>query len=365
MIVAMQENATEDQIQVVTEHLIEMGFSVHRTTGERQTILAAVGARSDFDTRNLEVLSGVMEVHRISAPYKLAGRSFRPQGTVITFKNGVRVGGKEVLVMAGPCSVESREQLFTVAEQVSKAGARALRGGAFKPRTSPYSFQGLGLEALKLLREAGDQHNMLVVSEVMEISQIELMIPYVDILQVGARNMQNFNLLRELGKLRTPVLLKRGIAATIEELLLSAEYIMAGGNYNVITCERGIRTFETYTRNTLDISAIPIVHLRSLARDWPPRQSGAYGTRLGCCRGRLAADRSPSQSRQGAVRRCAVALSGAVHGIDGLVAYDCAGRGQIHRLMEGWNHGTFASRNILLSQLGRSDSIAALDAILQ
>jgi 3-deoxy-7-phosphoheptulonate synthase len=260
MIVAMQETATEDQIQVVTEHLIEMGFSVHRTTGERQTILAAVGARSDFDTRNLEVLSGVMEVHRISAPYKLAGRSFRPQGTVISFKNGVQVGGKEVIVMAGPCSVESREQLFTVAEQVSKAGARALRGGAFKPRTSPYSFQGLGLEALKLLRDAGDAHNMLVVSEVMEISQIEQMIPYVDILQVGARNMQNFNLLRELGKLKTPILLKRGIAATIEELLLSAEYIMAGGNYNIITCERGIRTFETYTRNTLDISAIPIVH---------------------------------------------------------------------------------------------------------
>jgi len=260
MIVAMQETATEDQIQVVTEHLIEMGFSVHRTTGERQTILAAVGARSDFDTRNLEVLSGVMEVHRISAPYKLAGRSFRPQGTVIEFKNGVKVGGKEVIVMAGPCSVESREQLFTVAELVAKSGARALRCGAFKPRTSPYSFQGLGLEALKLLREAGDKYNMLVVSEVMEISQIEVMLPYVDILQVGARNMQNFNLLRELGKLKTPILLKRGIAATIEELLLSAEYIMAGGNYNVIACERGIRTFETYTRNTLDISAIPIVH---------------------------------------------------------------------------------------------------------
>ena len=260
MIVAMQETATEDQIQVVTEHLLEMGFSVHRTTGERQTILAAVGARSDFDTRNVEVLSGVMEVHRISAPYKLAGRSFRPQGTIIEFKNGVKVGGKEVIVMAGPCSVESREQLFTVAELVAKAGARALRGGAFKPRTSPYSFQGLGLDALKLLREAGDKHNMLVVSEVMEISQIEVMLPYVDILQVGARNMQNFNLLRELGKLKTPILLKRGIAATIEELLLSAEYIMAGGNYNIITCERGIRTFETYTRNTLDISAIPIVH---------------------------------------------------------------------------------------------------------
>ena len=260
MIVAMQETATEDQIQVVTEHLLEMGFSVHRTTGERQTILAAVGARSDFDTRNVEVLSGVMEVHRISAPYKLAGRSFRPQGTIIEFKNGVKVGGKEVIVMAGPCSVESREQLFTVAELVAKAGARALRGGAFKPRTSPYSFQGLGLDALKLLREAGDKHNMLVVSEVMEISQIEVMLPYVDVLQVGARNMQNFNLLRELGKLKTPILLKRGIAATIEELLLSAEYIMAGGNYNIITCERGIRTFETYTRNTLDISAIPIVH---------------------------------------------------------------------------------------------------------
>ena len=260
MIVAMQEAATEEQIQVVTEHLIQMGFSVHRTTGERQTILAAVGSRTDFDTRNLEVLTGVMEVHRISAPYKLAGRSFRPQGTVIEFPNGVKVGGKEIVVVAGPCSVESREQLFTVAELVARAGARALRGGAFKPRTSPYSFQGLGLDGLKLLHEAGQKYNLLVISEVMEISQIELMLPYVDILQVGARNMQNFNLLRELGKLKTPVLLKRGIAATLEELLLSAEYIMAGGNYRVICCERGIRTFETYTRNTLDICAIPIVH---------------------------------------------------------------------------------------------------------
>src|SRR5579864_2007173 len=259
MIVAMQETATEDQIQVVVEHLVDMGFSVHRTTGERQTILAAVGSRTDFDTRNLEVLSGVMEVHRISAPYKLAARSFRPQGTVIEFANGVKVGGKEVVVMAGPCSVESRDQLFTVAELVAKAGARALRGGAFKPRSSPYSFQGLGLEALKLLREAGDKFNLLVISEVMEISQIAIMLPFVDIFQVGARNMQNLNLLRELGKVKKPVLLKRGIAATLEELLLSAEYIMAGGNYDVILCERGIRTFETYTRNTMDISAIPII----------------------------------------------------------------------------------------------------------
>src|SRR5207244_4045219 len=189
-----------------------------------------------------------------------AGRSVRPQGTVIEFKNGVKVGGNEVIVMAGPCSVESREQLFTVADLVAKAGARALRGGAFKPRSSPYSFQGLGIEALKLLREAGDKFNLLVVSEVMEISQIPQMLPYIDVFQVGARNMQNFNLLRELGKVKRPVLLKRGIAATIEELLLSAEYIMSGGNYDVVLCERGIRPFETYTRNTLDICAIPIIH---------------------------------------------------------------------------------------------------------
>jgi 3-deoxy-7-phosphoheptulonate synthase len=260
MIVSMQETATDQQIQDVIEHLVRMGFSVHRTTGERQTVLAAVGARIDFDTRNLEVLSGVEHVHRISAPYKLAARSFRPQGSVIDVGNGVKIGGEEVVVIAGPCSVESREQLFTVAEQVATAGARGLRGGAFKPRSSPYSFQGLGLEALKLLREAGDRFKLLVVSEVMEISQIEIMLPYVDVFQVGARNMQNFNLLRELGKIRKTILLKRGIAATLEELLLSAEYIMAGGNYNVVLCERGIRTFETYTRNTLDISAVPIIH---------------------------------------------------------------------------------------------------------
>ncbi|HTE87570.1 MAG TPA: 3-deoxy-7-phosphoheptulonate synthase [Terriglobales bacterium] len=259
MIVAMQDTATEEQIQHVIEHLVRMGFSVHRTTGERQTVLAAVGARIDFDIRNLEVLNGVQQVHRISEPYKLAGRGFRPDGTVIEFSNGLKIGADEVVVMAGPCSVESREQLFTVAELISKAGARVLRGGAFKPRSSPYSFQGMGEQGLKLLREAGDRFHMLVISEVMEISQIPLMLPYVDILQVGARNMQNFNLLRELGKIKKPVLLKRGIAATLEELLLSAEYIMAGGNYDVILCERGIRTFETYTRNTLDISAIPII----------------------------------------------------------------------------------------------------------
>lgn len=269
MIVAMQETASEEQIQQVIERLINMGFEVHRSTGARQTVLGAVGARHEFDIRDIEVLPGVGEVHRISSPYKLVARSFRPEGTVVKFPNGVSVGAEEVVIMAGPCSVESREQIFAVAERVSKAGAKFLRGGAFKPRTSPYSFQGLGEEALKVMRAAADQFGLLVVSEVMEISQIQLILPYVDMLQVGARNMQNFNLLRELGKVRKPVLLKRGIAATIEELLLSAEYLLAGGNYEVIVCERGIRTFETYTRNTLDISAIPIVkklsHLPILA----------------------------------------------------------------------------------------------------
>ncbi|HUI83464.1 MAG TPA: 3-deoxy-7-phosphoheptulonate synthase [Candidatus Binatia bacterium] len=277
MIVAMWESASEDQIQGVTDHLMRMGFAVHRTTGARQTVLAAVGKRIDFDTRELEVLPGVQNVHRISAPYKLVGRSFRSEGTIVRLPNGVEIGGKEVVVMAGPCSVESHEQIFTAAELVRKAGARVLRGGAFKPRSSPYTFQGLGLDALKLLREAGDRHDLMVISEVMEISQIELMMPYIDIFQVGARNMQNFNLLRELGKVRKPVLLKRGIAATIEELLLSAEYIMSGGNYQIILCERGIRTFETYTRNTLDISAIPIVHKLS---HLPITSDPSHGTGL-------------------------------------------------------------------------------------
>jgi 3-deoxy-7-phosphoheptulonate synthase len=259
MIVAMQDRATEDEIQSVVERMMEIGFNVHRTTGTVQTILAGVGTPGVFDHKEFEVLAGVAEVIRISSPYKLAGRSFRPEGTIVRFPNGVSVGGEEVVVMAGPCSVESREQIIACAKLVKDAGAKFLRGGAFKPRSSPYSFQGLGLDALKLLREAGDAHGLLIVSEVMEISQIELMMPFVDLFQVGARNMQNFNLLRELGEVRRPVMLKRGIAATIEELLLSAEYLLAGGNYDVILCERGIRTFETYTRNTMDISAIPVV----------------------------------------------------------------------------------------------------------
>jgi len=259
MVVVMQEGATEEQIQRAINKLMDMGFDIHRSTGARQTVLGAVGAKADFDIRDIELLEGVAEVLRISAPYKLASRHFRPEGSVIQLGKGVAVGGQQVVVMAGPCSVESAEQIDTVAACVAKQGVRVLRGGAFKPRTSPYSFQGLGAPGLDLIRRAADKHDMLVVSEVMDQNQIPAMLDYVDMLQVGARNMQNTNLLRELGKVSKPILLKRGISATIEELLLSAEYIMAGGNYNVVLCERGIRTFESYTRNTLDISAIPVI----------------------------------------------------------------------------------------------------------
>jgi 3-deoxy-7-phosphoheptulonate synthase len=258
MIVVMQDSSTEN-VQRVIERMVELGFNVHRTTGEHQTILAGVGTPGQFDVAEFQVLPGVFEAYRISSPYKLAGRSFRPEGTTITFPNGVVVGGGQVTIMAGPCSVEGREQILTSAKQVAAAGCQFLRGGAFKPRSSPYSFQGMGLDGLKLLREVSDETGLLVITEVMEISQIELMLPYIDCFQVGARNMQNFNLLRELGHVRKPVLMKRGIAATIEEVLLSAEYILSGGNYELMLCERGIRTFETYTRNTYDISAIPVL----------------------------------------------------------------------------------------------------------
>ncbi|MDR3745952.1 MAG: 3-deoxy-7-phosphoheptulonate synthase [Acidobacteriaceae bacterium] len=259
MIVAMQDQATEKQIQDVIERMVELGFNVHRTTGTNQTILAGVGKPAHFDVVEFKVLVGVHDAYRISSPYKLAGRSFRPEGTKIKFRNGVVIGDTEVAIMSGPCSVESREQIFESAKQVAASGAKFLRGGAYKPRSSPYSFQGMGVEGLKLMREAADENGLLVVTEVMEIAQIEGMLPYVDLFQLGARNMQNFNLLREIGNTRTPVLMKRGIAATIEEVLLSAEYILAGGNYDVMICERGIRTYETYTRNTMDISAIPVL----------------------------------------------------------------------------------------------------------
>jgi len=258
MLVVMQQGATEQQIQAAIDRLVEMGFDVHRSTGVIHTVLGGVGGKEEVDLGIFEVMDGVKEAHRIVSPYKLASRSFRPAGTVVRIGD-VDVGGQRVVVMAGPCSVESRDQIERSAEIVARLGAQVIRGGAFKPRSSPYAFQGLGEDGLRMLREAADRNGLLVVSEVMDLTQVPLVAQYADILQVGARNMQSFTLLRDLGRQRKPVLLKRGISATIEELLLSAEYILAGGNYDVILCERGIRTFETYTRNTMDISAIPVV----------------------------------------------------------------------------------------------------------
>jgi len=259
MVIVMEHTATEEQIQKVIEVLVEVGYDVHRSTGVSHTVLGAVGApRQAVDPQAIELIPGVREVVKISEPYKLVGRTFKAQDTVVDVA-GVPVGGTEVIVMAGPCSVETREQVSAVARSVEASGARVLRGGAFKPRTSPYSFQGHGEEALRWMREVADERGLAVISEVMDLRTIEMMMRYVDCLQVGARNMQNFDLLKELGRVRRPVLLKRGLSATIEEWLLSAEYILAGGNTQVILCERGIRTFENATRNTLDISAIPVV----------------------------------------------------------------------------------------------------------
>jgi len=267
MIVNMAVGATEEQIQHVIDRIKECGFQAHLSRGEERTVIGVVGKgeRHRSELEPLRAAPGVEELILISHPFKLASRNFNPQGSVIDLGKGVSVGGPEVVVAAGPCAVESAEQVGEIAERVAQAGAKLLRGGAFKPRTSPYTFQGLGEEGLELLREAADRNDLLVVSEVMDPSQVESMLPYVDVMQVGARNMQNYNLLRALGEISKPVLLKRGMSATIEELLLSAEYIMAGGNYAVVLCERGIRTFDNYMRNTMDIAAIPVIkHLSHL-----------------------------------------------------------------------------------------------------
>ena len=257
MVVVMHEGATDAQVEQVVKRLVEMGMDVHKSTGVSRTVLGVVG-QGRPEAALIEMMDGVHEVVRISSPYKLASRTFRSEPTIVTVGD-IRIGGDEVIVMAGPCSAESEQQVHCAAVAVRRAGAKILRGGAFKPRSSPYSFQGLGEEGLRLLRDASTAENMALVSEVMDISQIDLIERYCDMFQVGARNMQNFTLLRELGHRRKPVLLKRGISATIEEWLLSAEYILSGGNTDVILCERGIRTFETATRNTFDVSAIAMV----------------------------------------------------------------------------------------------------------
>ncbi len=257
MLIVMQSGCSEDKISNVIEFIKQKGFDAHVSKGEEHTVIGAVGSRV-IDKRDIELLDGVKEVIRISSPYKLVSRVFKPDDTIVEV-NGVKFGGGNIGMIAGPCSVESLEQVDACAEKLASYGVKILRGGAFKPRTSPYSFQGLGEDGLKILRKIADKYNLAVTSEVMEINQIPLFLKYVDIIQVGARNMQNFNLLKHLGEIRKPVLLKRGLSATIEELLMSAEYIMSGGNRQVILCERGIRTFEHMTRNTLDLSAIPVV----------------------------------------------------------------------------------------------------------
>jgi len=258
MMIIMHPGATQEQIDHVIEHIEEVGLSAHPIYGVEQTIVGAVGESHTIPTSAFETLAGVMAVQRISQPYKLASRQFHPENSVFPL-DGFTIGGQEVPIIAGPCSVESRTQILETAQAVKEAGANALRGGVFKPRTSPYAFQGLGEEGLEYMAEAREQTGLPLVVEVMAVSQVPLMVKYVDVLQIGARNMQNFNLLRAVGDTHTPVLLKRGMSATVEDLLMAAEYILAGGNERVMLCERGIRTFETATRNTTDINAVPVL----------------------------------------------------------------------------------------------------------
>lgn len=258
MVIILEKNLEKEKIDHIKEKINSYGLSIHESTGVDHTIFGVIGDTSKLDIRDMQILPGVADAYRISAPYKLVSREFKSEDTVIKIKD-VEIGGEEAIVMAGPCSIESEEQTTAIAERVSKAGAKILRGGAFKPRTSPYAFQGLGEEGLKIIRKAADKNNMLVITEVMDKEQIPLVTEYTDIIQVGARNMQNFTFMRALGNTKKPIFLKRGISATIQEWLMSAEYILSEGNNDVILCERGIRTFETYTRNTFDISAIPVV----------------------------------------------------------------------------------------------------------
>ena len=265
MIIICEAKATEAQINAVQQKIREAGLVVHRSDGVEYTVLGVVGDRNRLDTGTFLMMPGVRDIVIVSTPYKIASREFHPEDTIVRVGETTLVGGMDVVVMAGPCAVEGAEQIEASAEQVAATGARILRGGAFKPRTSPYSYQGLGIEGLKLLRQAADRRGLAVVTEVMSVEQIEAVTEYADLLQVGARNMHNYPLLTALGHVGKPILLKRGLSATIQEWLMSAEYILNEGNPDVILCERGIRTFETATRNTLDISAVPVIkHLSHL-----------------------------------------------------------------------------------------------------
>lgn len=259
MIVVMKPDASEEQIAEVKQKLNNMGFDVHFSRGVNYTILGAIGDKEGVDPRELEVINdGVSKVAKISESYKLAGRDFHPEDSKFRF-GSAKIGGESLMIMAGPCAVESAEQIKTIARTVAECGATVLRGGAFKPRTSPYSFQGLGKEGLKYMRAAATENGLLMVTEVMDKAQVELVSEYADILQIGARNMQNYNLLRQVGRTSLPVLLKRGLSATVKEFLMASEYIMSEGNHQVILCERGVRTFSNYTRFTLDLSVVPVI----------------------------------------------------------------------------------------------------------
>ena len=258
MVIVMKRGATDEQIKHVVDRLHEFNLREHISRGEERTLIGAIGDERVLNTIPLAAMPGVEKVMPVLAPYKLASREFQAENTVIKV-NGIEIGGNRIVVMAGPCAVENEEQIMTIAESVKDAGALILRGGAFKPRTGPYSFQGLEAEGLELLAEAKEKTGLLIITEVMSADRLNLVAEYADILQIGARNMQNFMLLKAVGQVKKPVMLKRGMSATIEEFLLAAEYILSQGNHNVMLCERGIRTFETYTRNTLDINAVPVL----------------------------------------------------------------------------------------------------------
>src|SRR5690554_1881919 len=259
MLIVMGHTATEEDVQRVVDVIEEMGYQGRPIPGRQRTAVGLIGNDGRVDSSRLEALPGVLQVIHVTQPYKQVSREWRPEPTVIELSNGTMIGGKEIVLMAGPCAVESEEQILTVARRLRAAGATVLRGGAFKPRTSPYSFQGLGVEGLVLLARAREETGLAIVTEALEPETVDLVAEYADIIQIGARNMQNYPLLRRVGRTGKPILLKRGMSATIKELLLSAEYILAEGNDQVILCERGIRSFDDQTRNLLDLSAIPVV----------------------------------------------------------------------------------------------------------
>jgi 3-deoxy-7-phosphoheptulonate synthase len=260
MLVVMQAQATEEQVRAVCQKIEALGYRAHSMPGAQRTAIGITGNRGEVESGTLEEMPGVQEVIRVTKPYKLVSRDTKPDNTVIKFPNSrATIGGSDLAVIAGPCGIETRDQAFKIAERVARAGAQFFRGGAYKPRTSPYSFQGLGEDGLKIMAEIRDRFGLLIVTEAVDYESLDLVDQYADVIQIGARNMQNFSLLKRAGRARKPVLLKRGLSATLEEFLMAAEYIMSEGNYNIVLCERGVRTFADHTRNTLDLSIVPAV----------------------------------------------------------------------------------------------------------